>query len=130
MKDSSVQQSSIKKNESFKHWYLRHLFANPIVFITVTLITCLLTVINMMIIVLVGTIVNFVVLWIGDIGEGLSLLNVYILRLLFLHLIRFVILSARQTSASWLGWNASKRIKNEFIEHIQNKPMKFHDSVR
>jgi len=61
MNDSLIQQPSSEKNESFKHWYLRHLFANPIIFIAVTLITCILTVINMMIIVLVGTIVNFVV---------------------------------------------------------------------
>jgi len=125
-----MQQSSKEKKESFKHWYLRHLFANPLIFIAVTLITCILTVINMMIIASVGTIVNFVVLWIGDTNEGLSLLNDQILRIIILHLIRFVVLSTRQTSGSWLGWNASKRIKNEFIEHIQNKPMKFHDSVR
>jgi ATP-binding cassette subfamily B protein len=127
---SPVHQSSTEKKESFKHWYLRHLFANPIIFIAVTLITCILTVINMMIIVLIGKIVNFVVLWIGDTSEGLAVLNADILGILILSLIRFAILSVRQTSASWLGWNASKRIKNEFIEQIQNKPMKFHDSVR
>ncbi|MHA1986130.1 MAG: ABC transporter ATP-binding protein [Promethearchaeota archaeon] len=128
--DSSIQQSSAEKNESFRHWYIRHLFANPIIFIIVALVTCILTVISMMIIASVGTVVNFVVLWIGDTSVGLSLLNDQILRIIILHLIRFVVLSTRQTSGSWLGWNASKRIKNEFIEHIQNKPMKFHDSVR
>jgi len=130
MKSSSIQQLSVETKESFKHWYLRHLFANPIIFLAILLITCILTVINMMIIALVGTIVNFVLLWIGDTSKGLSLLNAYILRMIILHLIRFVILSVRQTSGSWLGWSASKRIKNEFIEQIQNKPMKFHDSVR
>ena len=130
MNDSSIQQSSTEKNESFKHWYLNHLFANPIIFLGLILVTCILTVINMMILVLVGTIVNFAILWIGDINEGFSLLNVYILRIIILYLIRFVFHTVREVSGSWLAWEANKQIKDEFIEKIQNKPMKFHDSVR
>jgi ATP-binding cassette subfamily B protein len=130
LNEFSIQQSSVGKKGSFKRWYLSHLFANPIIFIALMLITCILTVVDMMILVLVGTIVNLVVSWIGNISAGLSLLNVYILRIIILFLIRFVFHTMREISGSWLAWDASKQIKNEFIDQIQNKPMKFHDSVR
>ena len=130
MNESSIQQSSTEKKESFKHWYLRHLFAHPIVFIILVLLTCMLTVINMMSLVLVGTIVDFAVIWIGGISEGLSLLNGYILTILILFLLRFGLSAIREILNIWVAWNANKRIKNEFIDKIQSKPMKFHDSVR
>ncbi|GAG93118.1 unnamed protein product, partial [marine sediment metagenome] len=77
-----------------------------------------------------GQLIDLVVYWIGDIDEGLSLLNSYILMILILSLIRFAASAARFSSGAFLGWNAHKRLKNEFFDQIQNKPMKFHDSVR
>lgn len=128
--DSSIRQSSTEKNESFKHWYLRHLFANPIIFMVLILSSCVRIILNMVILVLMGQLIDLVVYWIGDIDEGLSLLNSYILMILILSLIRFAASAARFSSGAFLGWNAHKRLKNEFFDQIQNKPMKFHDSVR
>ena len=121
---------SSNKKESFKHWYLSHLLANPIIFITIVLLTCILIAINMMSLVIVGKIVDLAISWNGNINEGLSLLNNNILIILILFLIRFILSSVIVSSNSWLAWNANKRIKNEFFEQIQNKPMTFHDTVR
>jgi ATP-binding cassette subfamily B protein len=84
----------------------------------------------MITLVLIGKLIDLAILWSGDISEGISLLNGYILIIIILFLIRFVFSSVIVSSNSWLAWNANKRIKNEFFELIQNKPMKFHDSVR
>ena len=124
--DSSINQ----KKESFRHWYLRHLFTNPVILIIVILGSGVLIVINMINLALVGNIVDLVVFWIGDISEGLSLLNGYILTILILYLIRFLCSTLIVSSNSWSAWNANRRIKDEFFDLIQNKPMKFHDSVR
>ena len=121
---------SSNKKESFKHWYLSHLLGNPIIFITIVLLTCILIAINMMSLVIVGKIVDLAISWNGNINEGLSLLNNDVLIILILFLIRFILSSVIVSSNSWLAWNANKRIKNEFFEQIQNKPMKFHDTVR
>ena len=128
--NSSIRQSSTEIKESFKHWYLRHLFANPIIFIILILLICVTIILNMVILILVGKLIDLVVSSIGDIDEGLSLLNSYILMILILSLIRFATNAVRFISGSLLGWNAHKRLKNEFFNQIQNKPMKFHDSVR
>ena len=80
--------------------------------------------------VIVGKIVDLAISWNGNISKGLSLLNTDILIILILYLIRFIISFVIVSSSSWLAWNANKRIKNEFFEQIQNKPMKFHDAIR
>ena len=71
--DSSIRQSSTEKKESFKHWYLRHLFADPIIFIILVLLICVTIILNMVILILVGKLIDLVVSSIGDIDEGLSL---------------------------------------------------------
>jgi len=125
-----MQQSSKVKKESFRRWYIGHLFTNPLIIIISIVSICIANGTNIMVLMLIGQLIDLLISNIGDISVSISLLDEYILTIIILFLMRLISGIIRVNSNTWLAWKASKRIKNEFFEKIQKKPMKFHDSIR
>ncbi|GAH74585.1 unnamed protein product, partial [marine sediment metagenome] len=85
-----MQQSSKEKKESFRRWYIGHLFTNPLIFIISIVSICIANGTNIMVLMLIGQLIDLLISNIGDISVSISLLDEYILTIIILFLMRLI----------------------------------------
>ncbi|UCG01381.1 MAG: ABC transporter ATP-binding protein [Candidatus Heimdallarchaeota archaeon] len=122
-----------KFKKSFTRWLLGHLTHNPLIIIGVIVGTAIGIFSRLLIPIILGQAIDLAIIDKGDVLSSeaqLSLLNDFVLFLIFLGIFRFVIGVVTTLTNDWLAWSAQRRIREEFFHLMQNKPLKFHDSVR
>jgi ATP-binding cassette subfamily B protein len=109
------------------------LLANPINIIIVFVGTAVTILIRMLIPIYLGQALDFAIIdqydQITNL-EQLSLLHDYVALILVLGIVQFIISAITSLVNEWISWTSQKRIREEFFDSMQNKPLKFHDSVR
>ncbi|MFX1283574.1 MAG: ABC transporter ATP-binding protein [Promethearchaeota archaeon] len=122
-----------KKQKSFPRWFLGHLTANPLVIAAVVFGTLIVIFTRLLIPVVLGQAIDLAIIDKDDLLSSeaqLSLLSDFVFFLLILGIIRFLVAAVTTLANDWLSWTAQKRVREEFFDSMQNKPLKFHDSVR
>jgi len=124
---------SIKKPHGFSRWFLGHLFANPLNLLIIFIGTSVTIVIRMLIPILLGFALDLAIIDQFDlltITEQLALLSYYVGLILVFGVIQFLVSTVSTIVNEWVSWTSQKRIREEFFDSMQNKPLKFHDSVK
>lgn len=119
--------------KSFSRWLLGHLTHNPLIIMGVIIGTAIGIFTRLLIPIVLGEAIDLAIIDKGDMFSAdaqLSMLNDFILFLILLGISRFIIGILTTISNDWLAWRAQQRIREEFFDLVQNKPLKFHDSVR
>jgi len=122
-----------KTQKSFIRWFSGHLTANPLVIGSVVIGTLIVIFSRLLIPIVLGKAIDMAIIDKDDLlspTDQLSLLRDFVLFLLVLGVVRFFIAVLTTFANDWLSWTAQKRIREEFFNSMQNKPLKFHDSVR
>ncbi len=130
---SQSAASSRKSQPSFPRWFLGHLTANPIIIILVVLGTAVVIFTRLLIPVILGQAIDIAIIDKDNLfssDEQFSLLGEFVLMLFVLGVFRLLIGFITTIANDWLSWTAQRRIREEFFDSMQNKPLKFHDSVR
>ncbi|MFX0181831.1 MAG: ABC transporter ATP-binding protein [Candidatus Hodarchaeota archaeon] len=120
-------------NIGFWRWFLGHLFANPVVIILVVIGTGASIFTRALIPVVLGQAIDIVIIDIEDVlstDQQLQILGEMVLFILLLGIIQFIVSAITSIANEWLSWTSRRRIREEFFNSMQNKPLKFHDSVR
>ncbi|MCK4849320.1 MAG: hypothetical protein KAT16_09855, partial [Candidatus Heimdallarchaeota archaeon] len=124
---------SIKKPHGFSRWFLGHLFANPLNLLIVFIGTSVTIVIRMLIPILLGFALDLAIIDQFDLltnTEQLALLSYYVGLILVFGVMQFLVSTVSTIVNEWVSWTSQKRIREEFFDSMQNKPLKFHDSVK
>jgi ATP-binding cassette subfamily B protein len=127
------EKKSSSKSSDFGRWLLGHLFANPIVILVVITGTAAIIFARLLIPITLGESIDVAILNIsGELNseEQMARLTDYALFILGLGIVQFIISIITNLANEWLSWGAQRRIREEFFDSMQNKPLKFHDSVR
>ncbi|MHA2245987.1 MAG: ABC transporter ATP-binding protein [Candidatus Hodarchaeales archaeon] len=122
-----------KSHKSFGRWFLGHLTANPLIIFGVIIGTTIGIFTRLLIPIALGQAIDLAIIDKDDLLSSeaqSSLLTSFIFFLFVLAIFRFVIGAVTVIANDWLSWNAQRRIREEFFDSMQNKPLKFHDSVR
>ncbi|MFX0013124.1 MAG: ABC transporter ATP-binding protein [Promethearchaeota archaeon] len=122
-----------KFKKSFTRWLLSHLTAKPFIIVGVLIGTAFGIFTRLLIPIILGQAIDVAIIDKRDLLSSeaqSSLLTDYVLFLLLLGIFRFIIGVVTTIANDGLAWNAQRRIREEFFEEMQNKPLKFHDSVR
>ncbi|MFW9904411.1 MAG: ABC transporter ATP-binding protein [Candidatus Thorarchaeota archaeon] len=125
--------SSQKMSKSFSRWLLGHLTHNPLIIIGVIIGTAIGIFTRLLIPIVLGKAIDLAIIDKGDVLTSeaqLSLLNGFVVFLIFLGILRFIVGVVTTLTNDWLAWSSQRRIREEFFDLMQNKPLKFHDSVR
>ena len=130
-----VVSAASKENppKSFSRWFFGHLLANPLNLLVIFVGTSVSILIRMLIPILLGQTLDQAIIDRQNLltnGEQLALLRDFVFFILFLGILRFLIGIVTSIANEWLSWTSQKRIREEFFNSMQNKPLKFHDSVR
>ncbi len=130
----SKRMSTLRKShKSFGRWFLGHLTANPLIIIGVLIGTTIGIFTRLLIPVVLGQAIDLAIIDKDDLlsfEAQSSLLYSFVIFILVLAIFRFFIGIITVFTNDWLSWNAQRRIREEFFDSMQNKPLKFHDSVR
>ena len=130
----SQSAASFRKSQhSFPRWFLGHLTANPIIIILVVLGTAVVIFTRLLIPVILGQAIDIAIIDKDNLfssDEQFSLLGEFVIMLLLLGVFRLLVGLITTFANDWLSWTAQRRIREEFFDSMQNKPLKFHDSVR
>ena len=124
---------SIKKPQGFSRWFLGHLFANPLNLFIIFIGTLVTIVIRMLIPIILGLALDLAIIDQFDLltdSEQLSLLSHYVGLILVFGVLQFLVSTVSTITNEWVSWTSQKRIREEFFDSMQNKPLKFHDSVK
>ncbi|MHA1444062.1 MAG: ABC transporter ATP-binding protein [Candidatus Hodarchaeales archaeon] len=124
---------SIKRPRGFSRWFLGHLFANPINLLIIFIGTSVTIVIRMMIPIFLGFALDLAIIDQFDLLtniEQLALLSYYVGLILVFGVMQFFVSTVSTIVNEWVSWTSQKRIREEFFDSMQNKPLKFHDSVK
>ncbi|MHA1971488.1 MAG: ABC transporter ATP-binding protein [Candidatus Hodarchaeales archaeon] len=130
---SEIVPTVTETPEGFWKWFLGHLSANKIVILTVVFGTGVIIFIRGLIPIMLGHALDTAVIDITNAltdEEQLALLKKYVVTILLLGITQFAISVITTIANEWLAWSAQRRIREEFFNSMQNKPLKFHDSVR
>ncbi|MHA2175050.1 MAG: ABC transporter ATP-binding protein [Candidatus Hodarchaeales archaeon] len=128
----SVKQE-IKSPKTFRGWFLGHLLAKPAFPIIVFIGTSATIFIRILIPILLGEALDLAIIDRFNIltnSQQMALLGEYVRTILILGILQFIISVFTSITNEWLSWTSQKRIREEFFDSMQNKPLKFHDSVR
>lgn len=120
-------------SKPFIRWFTKHLFANPINLTIVIVGTALTILFRMLIPITLGQALDLAIIDQFNIyttEEQFSLLRNYVGLILALGILQFLISGVTSLVNEWISWTSQKRIREEFFDSMQNKPLKFHDSVR
>ncbi|MHA2224041.1 MAG: ABC transporter ATP-binding protein [Candidatus Hodarchaeales archaeon] len=126
---NSIQTSQ----KSFLRWFLRHLSSNPVVILSVIIGTIIFIILRSFIPVVLGQAMDSAVIDKGDMlinDEQLTLLGEFVFFLVILGLLQFLLSIITTLVSDWFAWSTQRNIRLEFFDSIQNKPLKFHDSIR
>jgi len=124
---------SIKKPQGFSRWFLGHLFANPLNILVIFIGTLVTIVIRMLIPIIIGLAFDLAIIDQFDLltnNEQMVLLSHYVGLILFIGVMQFLVSTVSTIVNEWVSWTSQKRIREEFFDSMQNKPLKFHDSVK
>jgi ATP-binding cassette subfamily B protein len=124
---------TIKKPQGFSRWFFGHLFANPLNLFIIFIGTLVTIVIRMLIPIILGQALDLAIIDQLNLltnNEQLALLTSFVGLILFLGIIQFFVSTITTIVNEWLSWTSQKRIREEFFNSMQNKPLKFHDSVK
>ncbi|MHA2342688.1 MAG: ABC transporter transmembrane domain-containing protein, partial [Candidatus Hodarchaeales archaeon] len=124
---------SIKKPQGFSRWFFGHLFANPLNLFIIFVGTLVTIVIRMLIPIILGQALDLAIIDQLDVltnDEQLALLTSFVGLILSLGVIQFFVSTVTTIVNEWLSWTSQKRIREEFFDSMQKKPLKFHDSVK
>lgn len=130
---SKIMSSPQKSKKSFSRWLLGHLTHNPLIIIGVIAGTAIGIFTRLLIPIVLGGAIDLAIIDMDDLLSSeaqISLLNEFVLFLIFLGIFRFIVGVVTTMTNDWLAWSAQRRIREEFFDLMQNKPLKFHDSVR
>ena len=119
--------------KSFSRWFLGHLLANPLNLVLIFVGTSVSILIRMLIPVFLGQALDQAIIDQQNLStnnEQLVILRDFVFLIFFLGILRFIVGIVTSIANEWLSWTSQKRIREEFFDSIQNKPLKFHDSVR
>ncbi|MHA1215678.1 MAG: ABC transporter transmembrane domain-containing protein, partial [Candidatus Hodarchaeales archaeon] len=128
---SELVPTVTKTPAGFWKWFIGHLSANKLVILIVVLGTACIIFIRGLIPIVLGHALDAAVIDSLDIltnEEQLELLQNYVLTILILGIVQFVVSVITTIANEWLAWSAQRRIREEFFNSMQNKPLKFHDS--
>jgi len=124
---------SMKKPQGFSRWFLGHLFANPLNLLVIFIGTLVTIVIRMLIPIIIGLAFDLAIIDQFDLltnNEQMVLLSHYVGLILFIGVMQFLVSTVSTIVNEWVSWTSQKRIREEFFDSMQNKPLKFHDSVK
>lgn len=130
---SKSMSSPQKSEKSVNRWLLGHLTHNPLIIIGVIAGTAIGIFTRLLIPIVLGEAIDLAIIDKGDLLSSesqISLLNEFVLFLIVLGIFRFIVGVVTTITNDWLAWSAQRRIREEFFDLMQNKPLKFHDSVR
>lgn len=130
---SLVPDSSQETPAGFWRWLLGHLAANPLIIGIVVFGTGLTIFVRAAIPILLGQALDVAIIDLNDLytnQEQIEILQNFVTTIFIIALVQFIISLATTISNEWLSWSAQRRIREEFFNSMQNKPLKFHDSVR
>ncbi len=120
-------------SKSFSRWFFGHLLANPLNLIVIFVGTSISILIRMLIPIFLGQALDRAIIDLPDLrtnSQQLDLLRDFVFLILIMGILRFLIGIITSIANEWLSWTSQKRIREEFFDSMQNKPLKFHDSVR
>lgn len=118
-----------KSHKSFTRWFLGHLTANPLIIIGVLIGTTIGIFTRLLIPVVLGQAIDLAIIDKDDLLSSeaqSSLLTSFVIFLLVLAIFRFLLGVITVIANDWLSWNAQRRIREEFFDSMQTKPLKFH----
>ncbi|MFW9856119.1 MAG: ABC transporter ATP-binding protein [Candidatus Thorarchaeota archaeon] len=118
---------------SFRRWLLGHLFSNPMIILVVLIGTAGVIFTRLSIPIVLGVALDTAIIDVNGIfttPQKLGLLANYVVTLLILGLLQLIISIFTTLANEYLSWNAQRRIREEFFDSMQNKPLQFHDSVQ
>jgi ATP-binding cassette subfamily B protein len=124
---------SIKRPQGFSRWFLGHLFANPLNLFIIFIGTLVTIVIRMLIPIILGLALDDAIIDQTNLltnAQQLALLSEYVGLILFFGVLQFLVSTVSTVVNEWVSWTSQKRIREEFFDSMQNKPLKFHDSVK
>ena len=128
----SVKKGS-QSSKTFRGWFLGHLLAKPAFPIIVFLGTSVTIFIRILIPILLGEALDLAIIDRFDLrtnSQQMALLWEYVQTIFVLGILQFIISVFTSITNDWLSWTSQMRIREEFFDSMQNKPLKFHDSVR
>jgi ATP-binding cassette subfamily B protein len=120
-------------NTGFWRWLLGHLFANPVVIILILIGTGTSIFARALIPVVLGQAIDVAIIDIQDVlstDQQMQILGEMVLFIIILGIIQFFVSAITTVLNEWLSWTSRRRIREEFFDSMQKKPLKFHDSVR
>ncbi len=120
-------------SKSFSRWFLGHLLANPLNLVVIFIGTSVSILIRMLIPIFLGQALDQVIIDQKNLltnSEQLDLLRDFVFLILVLGILRFFVGVITSIANEWLSWTSQRRIREEFFDSMQKKPLKFHDSVR
>ncbi|NHJ01126.1 MAG: ABC transporter ATP-binding protein [Candidatus Heimdallarchaeota archaeon] len=131
MAKSENSQKIIPK--SFWQWFIAHLTANPLIIVVVVVGTAGIIFCRLLIPIFLGQTVDIAIIDKNNLltdPQQLAQLTNYVKLIFSLAILQFLISILTTLANERLSWTAQRRIREEFFDSMQNKPLKFHDSVR
>ncbi|MFX0174653.1 MAG: ABC transporter ATP-binding protein [Candidatus Hodarchaeota archaeon] len=114
-----------KSYKSYLTWLFHHLFKNKILMICVIFGIILVTFTRTLIPLTLGDIIDTTVM-ISDIREILPLIFIAF----FLYISNIILDYGSMMAGHYLGLKTEQKMRTEFFDVIQSKPLKYHDSTR
>jgi ATP-binding cassette subfamily B protein len=127
----AVKKRQVSK--SFTRWFLGYLLANPLNLVIVFVGTSLTILFRMLIPIFMGEALDSAIIDQFDLLDNnaqLALLQEYVFLILILGLVQFLVSTITSVVNEWLSWTSQRKIREDFFDSMQNKPLKFHDSVK
>jgi len=117
--------SDKKKYKSYLTWLFHHLLKNKILMICVIFGIILVTLTRTLIPLTLGNIIDTMGI-ISDIAEILPLIFIAF----FLYISNIILDYGSMMAGHYLGLKTEQKMRTEFFDVIQSKPLKYHDSTR
>ncbi len=128
-----MSSSQYLSRKSFLRWFFEHLFTNPLIILIVCFGTCVTIFTRALIPIILGLTIDVAIIDASDNlleTEQLKILINFIGLIILFAIIQFTVSLATSFSSEWLSWSTQRRMREEFFSSMQNKPLKFHDSIR
>ncbi|MHA2330597.1 MAG: ABC transporter ATP-binding protein [Candidatus Hodarchaeales archaeon] len=120
------------KKTTFRVWLIRHMVRNQFSITTLLIGTVLFIALRGLIPIIVGIAIDEAIIDRYDylsVSKQLALLTQLLIILLTIGILRSLIGYIATFAQQRVAWRAQRRIREEFFDSMQNKPLKFHDAT-
>ncbi|MHA2294891.1 MAG: ABC transporter ATP-binding protein [Candidatus Hodarchaeales archaeon] len=120
------------KKTTFRVWLIRHMVRNQFSITTLLIGTVLFIALRGLIPIIVGIAIDEAIIDRYDylsVSKQLALLTQLLIILLIIGILRSLIGYIATFAQQRVAWRAQRRIREEFFDSMQNKPLKFHDAT-